>query len=112
MISSNQIRSRDFSQDLYTGEARESFAFVKFILTTLEAKGLSATLHEISSRQIDIPIALELSKRKYDRLHHREAAEHSKKYNKWKSEAREYSNRRELIMDRYESGFLSEKDRE
>jgi len=71
MISSNQIRSRDFSQDLYTGEARESFAFVKFILTTLEAKGLSSTLHEISSRQIDIPIALELSKLKYDHMHHR-----------------------------------------
>jgi len=82
MISSTQIRSRDFSQELYTGEARESFAFVKFLLTTLESKGLSSTLHEKPSRQIDIPAALEYSKRKYDRLHEDEAQEHSRKYTK------------------------------
>ena len=79
MISSTQIKSRDFSLDPYTGEAQESFAFVKFILTTLEAKALSSTLHEIPTRQIDIPAALEFSKGKFDRILSQEANEHNKK---------------------------------
>jgi len=112
MISSIQIKSRDFSQDLYTGEARESFAFVKFLLTSLESKGLSSTLHDRPPRQIDIPAALEYSKRKYDRLHEREAQEHSRKYAKWKAEARLFDSTYEHIVERYESHLISDKEKD
>ncbi len=66
MFASSQIKKRDFSTELYTGEARESFAFHKFIINSLQAKGLSSTIQQNCAQTITVPLQIQINKAKYE----------------------------------------------
>ena len=68
MFTSSQIKKRDFSIKLYTGEARESFAFHKFIINSLQAKGLSSTIQLKSPLPIDVPLQIQINKARYEEM--------------------------------------------
>ena len=90
MFTSSQIKKRDFSIELYTGEARESFAFHKFIINSLQAKGLSSTIQLKSPLPIDVPLQIQINKARYEEMDRQVSSKYLLEKAAWKSALQRY----------------------
>ena len=99
MLTTSQIRKRDFADEPYNGESRESYSFYKFIINSLQAKGLSSTLHLNPSVVLTVPMCILINKEEYesqDRLH---AEAYLKKKKKYEEKKEEYDEKVQEILD-------------
>ena len=100
MLTTSQIRKRDFAEEPYNGESRESYSFYKFIINSLQAKGLSSTLHLNPSVVLTVPMCILINKEEYesqDRLH---AEAYLKKKKKYEEKKEEYDEIVQEVLDR------------
>jgi len=89
MITTSQIRKRDFVEEPYNGESRESYSFYKFIVNSLQSKGLSSTLLLNPTTVLNVPQCILINKEEYeqqDRLHAEAYFKKKQKYNERKAD--------------------------
>jgi hypothetical protein len=99
MLITSQIRKRDFAEEPYNGESRESYAFYKFIINSLQSKGLSSTLHVNPSVVLTVPMCILINKEEYESLDRQHGEAYLKKKERYREKKREYDIKVQEILD-------------
>ena len=99
MLNSSQIRKRDFVEEPYNGEARESYAFYKFIINSLQSKGLSSTILLNPSMDLTVPLCIQINKIEYEAADRQHAEAYLRKKATYKTKKAEYDERCQDILD-------------
>ncbi len=99
MLITSQIRKRDFAEEPYNGESRESYAFYKFIINSLQSKGLSSTLHVNPSVVLTVPMCILINKEEYESLDRQYGEAYFKKKERYREKKREYDIKVQEILD-------------
>jgi len=99
MFTSSQIRKRDFAEEPYNGESRESYSFYKFIINSLQSKGLSSTIQLNPSIVLTVPMCILINKEEYEQLDRQYAEAHMKKKNRFYRQRAEYEAKCQEILD-------------
>ena len=99
MLISSQIRKRDFADEPYNGEARESYAFYKFIVNSLQAKGLSSTIQLNPTMVLQVPMCILINKAEYEAIDRQYAENYLRKKHAYKTKKAEYDDKCQVILD-------------
>ena len=99
MFTSSQIRKRDFAEEPYTGESRESYAFYKFIINSLQAKGLSSTIHLNPAVVLTVPKCILINKEEYELADRQHADAYLKKKEKYTERKADYDQKVQEVLD-------------
>ena len=99
MITTSQIRKRDFAEEPYNGESRESYAFYKFIINSLQSKGLSSTILLNPSVVLTVPMCILINKAEYESLDRQHAEAYLKEKQKYEEKKEEYDEKCQEILD-------------
>ena len=99
MLTTSQIRKRDFAEEPYNGESRESYAFYKFIINSLQSKGLSSTLQLNPSILLTVPMCILINKEEYEQLDRQHAEAYLKKKGKYLEKKEEYDEKCQEVLD-------------
>ena len=99
MFTSSQIRKRDFAEEPYTGESRESYAFYKFIVNSLQAKGLSSTIHLNPAVVLTVPKCIIINKEEYELADRQHADAYLKKKEKYTERKADYDQKVQEVLD-------------
>ena len=99
MFTSSQIRKRDFAEEPYNGESRESYAFYKFIVNSLQSKGLSSTIQLNPTMVLNVHMFILINKQEYEQLDRQYAEAYLKKKSKYDEKKEEYDEKVQEILD-------------